>query len=301
MKVALTGATGFVGNAVLRRLIADGHGVAALARRSQPAAAGVRWVAGALADAGALRDLCTGADAIIHVAGVTNAPDRAGFDAGNRLGTLAMLHAAQSARVDRFVHVSSLAAREPHLSAYGASKRGGEDTVVVSSLDWRIVRPPAIYGPGEHELLDLFRMARRGIVPLPARGRASWIHVDDVARLLVALATGGAGHGLYEADDGMPGGWAHPDFARALGAALGRRVLPLPVPAALMKAAAAIDGALRGRNAKLTADRAAYLAHPDWTVDPARRPPPGLWLPRIATAPGLAQAAADYRARGLLS
>ena len=301
MKVALTGATGFLGGRVLRLLLAERHEVAALARRPQGPTDDVRWVTGALDDEGALLDLCTRADAVIHVAGVTNAPDHAGFDAGNRVGTLAMLHAAEAAHVDRFVHVSSLAAREPQLSAYGATKRAGEDAVVVSTRDWRIVRPPGIYGPGEHELLDLFRMAARGVVPLPPAGRASWVHVDDIARLLVMLAVDGDGHVLYEADDGMPGGWAHTDFARALGSALGRGVLPLPLPRMLLGAGAKLDGWLRGPKAKLTPDRVAYLAHTDWTIDPGKRPPASLWTPRIATAPGLAEAAADYRSRGLLN
>jgi len=292
--VALTGATGFLGGHVLRRALEAGHAVRALTRKPQPPRDGVTWVAGALDTLPALVTLCDSADAVIHVAGVVNG-DAATFDAGNRIGTVAMLAAATG---KRFVHVSSLAAREPQLSNYGASKRAAEDAVAASTLDWRIVRPPAIYGPGDTDNLELFRFAKWGVVPLPPGGRLSVIHADDMARLIVTLATSGESGVLYEADDAMPSGWRHSDFARAIGSAVGRKVLTIPLPAALVRVGAKIDGALRGPLAKLTADRAAYFCHRDWVIDPAHRPPPALWTPRIGTAAGLAATAAWYRDNG---
>lgn len=296
MKLALTGATGFLGGHVLRRALEAGHSVRALARKPQSPQDCVEWVAGSLDDAAALATLCDGTDAVIHVAGVVNG-DAATFDTGNRLGTVAMLAAAAG---KRFVHVSSLAAREPQLSNYGASKRAAEDAVLASPLDWRIVRPPAIYGPGDTDNLELFRFAKWGVLPLPPGGRMSVIHADDMARLVVTLADSHETHTLYEADDAMPGGWSHADFARAIGSAMGRKVLTIPLPKALVGVGAKIDGALRGQKAKLTADRAAYFCHPDWVIDPAKRPPFELWTPKIATAAGLAATATWYRAEGWL-
>lgn len=295
----MTGATGFLGGHVLTRLVDAGHTVRALTRRAQPERQNVTWIAGALDDDAALAELCNGAAAIVHVAGVVSG-DATTFDAGNRVGTLAVLRAAKDADVARFVHVSSLAAREPQLSMYGASKRAAEDAVVASSLDWQIVRPPAIYGPGDTENLELFRFAKRGLVPLPPGGRMSVIHADDMAELIVALLGTDAANGLYEPDDGMPGGWSHGDFARAIGSAVGRKVLTIPLPVSLVRVAAMLDGRLRGTKAKLTPDRATYFCHPDWTVDPARRPPPELWRPRITTAAGLAATATWYRETGWL-
>ena len=111
MIVALTGATGFVGGATLAEALAQGHTVRALTRREQPPREGVTWVRGDLADAPALRALCAGAEAMIHIAGVVNAPDAAGFEAGNVAGTAAVIAAMQAERVPRLVAVSSLAAR----------------------------------------------------------------------------------------------------------------------------------------------------------------------------------------------
>ena len=296
MILALTGATGFVGGHVLDQALAAGHEVRALTRRPQPARAGVTWIAGDLANSGRLAQ---GADAVIHVAGVVNAPDRAGFVVGNVDGTRRMLAAARNAEAPRFIHVSSLAAREPALSAYGWSKADAERRVEDSELNWTIVRPPAVFGPGDLELLDMFRLARRRVVPLPPRGRLSVIAVEDLAALLLALAGTAGPRAIYEADDGTDG-WTHEGFARAIGRAVGKRVLPLPLPGPLLSAAAAIDTALRGAGAKLTSDRVAYFRHPDWTIDPARRPPPTLWRPTHATDAALARTAAWYRRQGLL-
>jgi len=232
---------------------------------------------------------------VIHVAGVINAPDEASFEHGNVTGTLAMLAAATAGGVRRFVHVSSLAAREPKLSLYGASKARAEDLVESSGLDWAIVRPPAVYGPGDRETLELFKMAKRGLVLLPPKGRVSLIHVDDLARLLLALtARGTAKRLIIEPDDGTPGGWSHKEFAKALGQAVGRRNVSLSAPRMLMRLAARIDGWVRRGRSKLTLDRAAYFSHPDWVVSSGRFPPPDLWHPRIETHEGLAQAARWY-------
>jgi len=295
VKVALTGATGFVGGHLLELALGEGHTVRALARRPQPSRAGVTWVEGALDDSAALAALVNGADAVIHVAGVINA-DAAGFEAGNVTGTAAILGAAEQAVVGRFVHVSSLAAREPALSRYGASKARSEALVSASPLSSAIVRPPAVYGPGDRETLELFRMAKRGLVVLPPAGTLSLIHVDDLARLLLALAASGQSL-LVEPDDGRPGGWTHEEFGHALGRAVGRKVRTLSAPRILLSLAARADTLVRGRRAKLTPDRAAYFCHPDWTVSPARAAPADLWQPRVDTEQGLAATAHWYEAQ----
>lgn len=296
MILALTGGTGFVGARTIEAALAAGHAVRALTRRARPDRAGVTWVRGDLADPA---DLCAGAEAVIHIAGVVNARDRAGFAAGNVAGTEAILAAARAAGVARFVHVSSLAAREPQLSDYGWSKAGAEDAVAASGLGWTMVRPPAVYGPGDMDIREMFRMAKLGIALLPPPGRMSAIHVDDLARLLVAVAARPGERATWEVEDAS-GGLTHAQFARLIGAAVGRRVLPVPLPRRLIAAGARIDRLLRGERARLTPDRAAYMTHADWTADPAKRPPADLWTPAIPTAQGLADTAAWYRAHGLL-
>lgn len=300
MKLAITGGTGFVGGHLLRMAVAQGHHVRALARRRQPPAPGVDWIEGALDLPDSLVGLVEGCDAVIHVAGVVNGT-REAFRTGNILGTEAMVEAAAFARIDRFIHISSLAAREPTLSAYGWSKCISEEPVIAAGGAWTILRPPAIYGPGERDLLELFRIARRGIVPLPPGGSLSVIAVEDLCRLILACLASDISFGrTYEPDDGRPGGWGTVEFARAIGTAVGRRVLPLPIPRRLLMASAWADRRVRGDRARLTPDRVAYFCHPDWTATASAHPPHALWRPTIDTPRGLAETAAWYRAAGWL-
>lgn len=301
MKLAITGATGFVGGHLLDQALAAGHEVRALTRRPQNSRDDVTWIEGALDRSDSLDRLAEGTEAVIHVAGVINAPDKAGFEAGNVAGTAAILDAAEQAGVKRFVHVSSLAAREPGLSLYGASKARSEALVEAAKLPSVIVRPPAVYGPGDHEMLELFRMAKRGFVLLPPRGRLAVIHAEDLARLLLTAAASDSPSGTtIEPDDGRPGGWSHEEFGKALGRAVGREVVTISTPRALLRAGALIDGLVRRRRAKLTSDRVAYFCHPDWTIASARAVSPTLWKPAIDTEKGLTDTAGWYRAKGWL-
>ncbi len=296
--LAITGGTGFVGRRLIAHAVSNGHQVRALTRRAQPSEPNVRWIAGALDKPDALAELVRGADVVVHVAGVVSAIDPAAFTAGNVDGTRAIVAATLQESIARFVHVSSLSAREPQLSAYGASKLGGEQVVADSPLDWSIVRPSGVYGPGDMEMRDMFRMAQRGLALLPPPGRVSLIAVDDLVRLLLILADRPGARELLEVDDGRV--LTHAELARLIGRAVGQRVMPLHLPAALLALGARIDRRLRGAGAKLTPDRARYLVHPDWTADPARRPPEELWTPSIDLAKGLFDTAAWYRAHGLL-
>jgi nucleoside-diphosphate-sugar epimerase len=277
------------------------HQVQALTRRPREPREGIDWIEGSLEDRDALERLVTASDAVIHVAGVINAPDPAGFEAGNVTGTLSMLAAATAAGTRRFVHVSSLAAREPKLSQYGASKARSEELVRRSGLDWMIVRPPAVYGPGDRETLELFRMAKAGLILLPPRGRLSLIHVDDLARLLLDLAERSEPtKELLEPDDGRPNGWTHREFASALGKAVGRKAVALPTPRPLLRLGATVDRIFRRDKAKLTPDRVAYFVHPDWVVSTGKEPQPDLWRAQVATERGLAETADWYRTQGWL-
>ncbi|HEY6868421.1 MAG TPA: NAD(P)H-binding protein [Novosphingobium sp.] len=301
--IAITGATGFVGQALLERALAEGYVVRALTRRDQAPRANLTWVRGDLEDSAALAELVRGTEAVIHVAGVVNAPAPAGFEAGNVAGTLNVVEAAKAAGVGRFIFVSSLSAREPKLSAYGASKAKAEKLLKASALDWTVVRPPWIYGPGDKETLDMFRAAKWRLVPMPPRpGRSSLIHVDDLARLLLALVPPLATvvRKTFEPDDGRPGGWSHYEVARAIGWAVGRRPWVLHLTPRLLGWVSRADVALRKDKAKLTPDRVGYMCHPDWVARERLRVPKRLWEARIETRLGLKATSEWYRAKGWL-
>ena len=297
--VAITGATGFVGGRMLDLVVRKGYDARALTRRKQDDRPGVEWGRGALDNEDSLGRLCAGADMVLHIAGVVNAPDRAGFETGNVNGTLAVVEAAKQAGTRRFIHVSSLAATQPQLSIYGETKAKAEKIVATSGLDWTIIRPPAVYGPGDGEFLDLFKMARLGFVTMPpdADGRLSVIHVEDLCRALLALLPEQEDltARIFEVDDGKPGGWTQASFAKAIGWAIGKRVSPVGIPKALLRIGAGADRLVRRDKAKLTADRVNYFCHDDWTIDPQKRLPEQLWEPRIETRQGLKDTASWYR------
>ena len=149
-------------------------------------AKGSTWIAGSLDDRAALED-GGGADAVIHVAGVVNAPDAAGFEAANVLGTGAVLAAARKPGSPG----SSMSARSPRASrscrtmAREGAVRSARRRLPPFSA---IVRPPAIYGPGDREA-RVVQDGGRGFVLLPPAGRLSLLHAADLARLLLALPT----------------------------------------------------------------------------------------------------------------
>lgn len=302
MTIAITGGTGFVGQAFIELALGRGLELRALVRRPQEPRENIDWVRGDLANTPALKELCAGAEAVVHIAGVVNAPDRAGFEEGNVAGTLSVVEAAVAARVPRFIFISSLAARQPNLSAYGASKARAEKIVAASGLDWTIVRPPAVYGPRDREMFELFRAAKWGVVPLPPPGRLSVIHVADLAHLLLALlpSSEDVTRQIFEPDDGKKDGWNNRELVREIGLALGRRPWSPHLSRNALLHAARVDGWLRRGKAKLTSDRVNYMSHPDWVVSKRKAVPPVLWTPRIKTTEGLAATAAWYRLRGWL-
>lgn len=302
-KVAITGATGFVGKATLDVALQKALKVRALTRRPAAPREGVEWVQGALDDTNALSELVLGCDAVIHIAGLTNTPNVGRFEAANVTGTANMIAAAKEAGVERFVFVSSLSAREPDLSAYGTSKARAEKLVQDSGLHWTIVRPPGVYGPGDKDYLDLFKAAKLGVVPVPPEGASSLIHVEDLARLLVALVpadpkTKGQ---MYEPWDDNAYGYTHKDLAKMIGEAVGNpNAVAAPLPPAIMQWGAKLDGLVRGSKAKLTEDRVGYMLHKDWVCDLRRAPPISVWQAVWNGEAGLKMTAEWYKEKGWL-
>jgi len=292
--LAITGATGFIGQALLHAAAAGDWQPRILTRRYprdclMPGHS-LEVVPGDLNDSSALKDLLTGATAVIHLAGLIKALRPADFFAANLGGTERLLQVAAAVNpTAAFVHVSSLVAREPQLSSYAASKRAGEDKVRELSGDrsWAIIRPPAVYGPGDTATLPLFQAARRGLLPYPAArdARVSLIHVTDLAALLLATAKGlvdGAlpSGRLAEVDDGQAGGYGWPAMLEGLAHAAGRPVRGWRMPRPLLVLPALANDCLsrlRHRPDVFGYEKLAELYHADWVARPSDLPAMVRW------------------------
>jgi nucleoside-diphosphate-sugar epimerase len=301
-RVALTGATGFVGRAVLDVLLQQGYRVSALARREQTFRNDVTWIAGSLTDELALRALITDADAVVHVAGLIKARRRADFFEINKGGT-ANLIAALAGRTTRFIHLSSIAAREPALSSYAASKAAAEVLVKAApGLDWTILRPPAVYGPGDRETLAFFKAARlrRPFLPGSAGHRTSLVHVADLAAAIVATIDRPAMSGrIAEVHDGEPEGYAFAEVLEMIHGAPGFH-RPVFVPGGVLQLAGGViwlASLVTGGVPMLTPEKARELNHADWVCRDTTLADAG-WRAAIPASRGLAETRSWYEAHG---
>lgn len=305
--IALTGATGFLGGHVMRELREQGFTVRALTRKVQDDTDGIVWVPGALDQAETLKELTAGADVLVHIAGLTKALNRDTFFDVNVGGSKLLFEAAQSSGVKHVIHISSLAAREPRLSHYGASKAGAEMLLTARKwpFSWTIVRPPAIYGPGDKEILKLLKATKFGILPAPGstKNRFSMIHAADLARAIAALCDGSNKQAILEIDDGIVGGYSIKDVAKALPGDGKKSVRYVPMPFAAMAGIGLVNEAIAhaiNRPAMLTLSTARYLCHPDWTVKEPRRLKHDKWQPQFDLKAGLEDTLDWYRKNDLL-
>jgi 2-alkyl-3-oxoalkanoate reductase len=309
--LALTGASGFVGRRLAPLLVAAGWRVRLLLRRDPVLP---EWrdldqqiVAGDLGDPRALAQLVAGADAVVHVAGLIKAARRREFFAVNETGSAALADAMlKHAPAARLLHVSTIAARAPALSDYAASKRAGEEAVL-ARLGSRVtvLRPPAVYGPGDRETLVFFQLAARKRVPLigPAAAAVAMIHVDDLVQLLVCLVAEAPRGAVLTASDERPQGYAWREVLGAMARAVGNeqpRMFQAPV--ALLRAAALAGdvGRLLGSANMLSSQKLRELRHLDWSVPEAERALPAGWTPRYSLVDGFAHTVAWYQRAGWL-
>jgi dihydroflavonol-4-reductase len=322
MRALVTGGTGFVGRHLVEALQRRGDTVTILvrtpAKAEELAGRGLTLAAGSLADPAALRAACEGQDVIYHLAGLVAARNEAEFLSVNRDGTRRLLAAAAETGHPRLVYVSSLAAAGPSrrrsrlrggeppvpLTAYGRSKLAAEGIIRTGTLPWTIVRPPAVYGPYDAEMLTVFRAARLGVVPVFGDGsqELSLIYAPDLALALLAAGTSGA----------TVGGWFYAchaevvtsrDLVRAIATAMGRSARVIPLPRWLADGVFTVTSAaarIRGKATLLTPDKAREFFAEAWTCDPAALEEATGWRAGHDLTAGARATAEWYRQAGWL-
>jgi len=256
-------------------------------------------VRGDLSTDGALGALVDGADAVFHLAGAVRGATQADFDTVNVDGSARLLAAMdREAPRARLLFFSSLAAREPALSHYAASKHRAEQLLLARAAGrpLTILRPPAVYGPGDTEMLPVFRfMAQTGLAPCAgqASARLSLIYIDDLVRAALAwlaepLAAPGASLCLH---DGRDRGYDWPALCEIVGSVCGRRVRPWEIPRLPLDVVAHLNrslGRALGRAPMLTPEKLRELRHPDWVCDNTAIGAALGWQPAVQLAEGLA-------------
>jgi len=317
-RVLVTGATGFVGSHIAQGLAEAGYEVRCGVRSSS----NTRWISGLpvervpldLAEPEALPRAVENVDVIVHAAGITRAGRTSKYHSINAEGTRRLAAAAAGAGVQRFILISSLAARgsdaqtrdgrDRPASAYGLSKLRAEE--YSRALDGRMevvaLRLAAVYGPRDADLLPLFKMAARGLLVIPpGPGLLQPVYASDVALAALAAIGKPAGFGPYPVAETARYTWK--DVSDALARALGRPVRTVRLPAAAFKLA----GRTAERAAKLFGAvpvfderRARDLAVHTWTCDTSATGRALGWQANVRLSEGLKRTASWYQQAGWL-
>jgi nucleoside-diphosphate-sugar epimerase len=269
IRIAVTGASGFAGQHLLATLVKRNCRLRVLVR--DPRRVAPSWkaevITGDVRQRESLDALVRGCDAVIHLAGATAARSKAEFQATNTIGTAELVDAARKAGIPRFIHVSSLSARNPQLSPYGASKFAAEE--FVSELkNSVIVRPPAVYGPGDRGVLPLIRQLIKRVAFIPGREKArfSLLYVTDLAEILAGLVEDRT-CGVHDAHDGTRDGYNWTDIVQVFRTVEGRPNKIVYLPRAPVLAASHILSPLLWASPRpplFSPGKVKELYHDDW-------------------------------------
>ncbi len=298
--ILLTGATGFIGRRIQDRLISDGWHLRVLARSASARAGNLNpraeHVDGSFQDANALARGVAGTQAVINCAGSVRGLNYEDFSPANVEGVRALCEAiSRLSSAPALLHLSSLAAQAPALSHYARSKRAGEEVLEsFDALNWTVIRPPAVYGPGDKEMRGAFNWARRGIVPVPGGNRAqrlSMLHVDDLVAAVVAWLKAPAAHRhhVYSIDDGKADGYDWQEIAEAAMQKDGKPLF-IDLPEGLLNVAAGLNerlSTLTGRAIMLSRGKVRELTHPRWVASSDAFSQASGWVPQIPLAEGV--------------
>ena len=275
-QVALTGATGFIGQNLLAALDESGYSTRALTRRPQTGSGSLSWINGDLNNLQALDELVEGCTAVIHCAGTVRGNSLDEFLEVNLRGTENLLNAVNKLKSrPKFLLISSIAARYPDYSWYARSKSMAEALLMsdsYSGISRTVYRPTAVYGPGDREMRPLFRLMRRGFLfgPRAPGNRISLIHVDDLVRAILQWLPAKQAQGTFELDDGATQGYTWEDITAIAYDTWQRPVTHIRVPVALLKCLAHANLLLARifrYHAMLTPGKVNEITHENWVCD----------------------------------
>ncbi len=338
MRVLVTGASGFLGSHVAEQLLANGHEVRCLVRRSSKVdhlkelqltalkrsgeGGKLELCDGAIDDAGSLPDAVRGVEAVIHCAGVVKARNWEDFLRVNERGAIDLARAAilHAPALRRFVHVSTAGVMgpskkgEPHrpdgptqpVTQYSKSKLAGEEGLraMASELPLTVIRPPAIYGPRDQEILAFFQAIRRTRTAVRlgnSMQSVSLVYGADAADACIRAVSHHADSGsVYFVDDGVV--HSYQSMAETIAAAYGFRLLGTPsLPKSIVGLAARASemfGKVKGQAVMFNRDKLGELLMEHFTVDSSATRRDLGWSPKVDFLEGAQRTAKWYREHG---
>ena len=328
MTILVTGATGFLGSHIAEQLARSERKVRALVRRTSDtrflkSLPGVELCEGSVEDADSVRRAAQGVTGVVHAAGLVKARTTEEFLRTNRGGTENLVAAALEQRqtLKKFVLVSSLAALRPSsangepipedcdprpVTDYGKSKLAAERSALAhkETLPLVILRPPAIYGPRDREILAFFKSIKMGVLPLlgSTQNKLSMIYGADCAAACIAALDSALPSGAaYHVDDGRP--HTMEELIMLTEGAMGRRAkLRFHLPRKLVETAALgveLYGRATNRAVMLTRDKCNELFE-QWVCDGARARRDLGWAPKVSFEDGIQKTVNWYREAGWL-
>jgi uncharacterized protein YbjT (DUF2867 family) len=261
----LTGATGLVGSAVLRRLVAEGAEVRCLVRNPRRLGAQrvrVQIALGDLTDPPSFRNALRGVHTVVHLAAAIRDQPHGSIEEINGIATWRMVEAAERAGVERFVFFSVLGASTHQRARLLRAKALAEQAVRESRLRSTVFAPSIVYAPGDPWLTLLERLALLPLMPVSGRGRATYqpIWVEDVADCVIASLHAPHGHERYELAG--PEQLSHNDIVRTVLRSLNRTRPLLHVPTAIVSRGLRLLEAVAGPRAFATWDEAELMEVP---------------------------------------
>jgi nucleoside-diphosphate-sugar epimerase len=315
MKALVTGATGFIGSHLADVLLRKGFEVTCLVRNTSNLSyledLNVKLVQGDCMKKESLYNAVADADYVFHLAGLTKACSEADFFNANVKGTENILAAVleKNRDIKRFVYMSSLAAAGPSgdgaplkeycpalpVSLYGKSKLEGEQLALGHRNDIPVVviRPPAVYGPRDKDMLVFFRMVKAGIAPKWGRCFYSFIYIEDLINGILLAATEQNAEGeIFFMSDGTV--YSSDDIIDAIADAVQKRPVKFKIPRFVMSLAGLISEK-SGKTSIVNADKMRELKHVHWVCDSSKAAERLKFEPQVKIKEGARWTADWYR------
>jgi nucleoside-diphosphate-sugar epimerase len=319
MKTLVTGATGFIGSHLVERLLSKGHKVTCITRNvSDPGwlkDLDVSLIQGDCTDRGFLRDKVNGYDYIFHLSGLTKTSRNKEFYTVNTYATENIISAIaeENTGIKKFIYLSSLSAfgpkrydslptetEEPNpVSAYGISKLDAERAILKYSntVPISILRPSAVYGPRDREILLIFKFIKKGILPHWGDGFTSIIYIDDlIDAVMLAVEKDLATGEIYFISDGRV--YSNREILNEIASALNSNPLKIKLPGGILRMIGFFSeriSKIMGKNTMINRDKIKELSHAVWACDITKAKKDLCFNPKVGLKEGIRWTADWYR------